>query len=312
MPKTVSTAVLPPEAKRVVVLINPKAGPKASRPWASEFVERMHAAGFLTELYNDLTAATEQANRWHAEGALRALVGAGGDGTAAELVNRTVEGVPLALLPRGNSNLLARYYRFPRDSELLAQTLIDGVTARADAGLANGRIFLLMAGCGFDAEVVRRVHGQRKGHINITTYVKPAVQAAWQYPFPEIRCEWESSDGTTGRCSSRWLFVFNMPCYGGGFQIAPHANGTDGLLDVCGLDRGGVWSVLKYATAIRLGLTRRLSDWSTRTVRKIRITGDGQVPYQLDGDPGGLLPLDIEVLPGRLNLLVPKWAQEVP
>jgi diacylglycerol kinase family enzyme len=33
------------------------------------------------------------------------------------------------------------------------------------------------------------------------------------------------------------------------------------------------------------------------------------VPYQLDGDPGGELPVEIRVLPGRLALLVDRtWA----
>jgi diacylglycerol kinase (ATP) len=37
----------------------------------------------------------------------------------------------------------------------------------------------------------------------------------------------------------------------------------------------------------------------------VRIESDVPVPYQLDGDPGGYLPLEIEVLPNRLTLIVP-------
>ena len=49
-----------------------------------------------------------------------------------------------------------------------------------------------------------------------------------------------------------------------------------------------------------------MSDWITRRVRRVRIVSDMPVPYQLDGDPGGFLPLNIEVLPNRLTMLVPK------
>ena len=105
------------------------------------------------------TAATSQANRWHADGSLQTLVGVGGDGTAAELVNRTDVGVPITLFPAGNSNLLARYLQMCKDPEFLCRTIVEGVAARLDTGKANGHIFLLMIGCGFDAEVVNRVHG---------------------------------------------------------------------------------------------------------------------------------------------------------
>jgi diacylglycerol kinase family enzyme len=76
-------------------------------------------------------------------------------------------------------------------------------------------------------------------------------------------------------------------------------------LDLCGLQQGRFW---KYFAAIQLRLHRFLTDWSTHRVRRVRITSDAKVPYQLDGDPGGWLPLDVEVLPKRMTLIVPKEA----
>ena len=74
--------------------------------------------------------------------------------------------------------------------------------------------------------------------------------------------------------------------------------------------RGHFWPGLGYVAAMLLGQHQRLADWTTRRVRRLRITSDAPVPYQLDGDPGGLLPLDIQVLPGRLTLVVPQEAVE--
>ena len=308
LPTVVSTAVIPHHADRVAILINPKAGPKAAQPWADRLDERLRQEGFKTELFTDLAAAASQANQWHAEGCLRTLVGAGGDGTAAELVNRTTEGVPITLLPTGNSNLLARYLHLSRDPETLCRTIAEGVVARIDAGSANGRIFLLMASCGFDADVVHRVHGRRTGHISIYSYLQPVVEAIWSYDFPEIQVHWEDDDAATGQLSARWLFAFNLPCYGGGFRIAPQADGSDGLLDACTFRRGHFWSGIKYAATLLLRQHQRLDDWTTRRVRRLRITSDGKTPYQLDGDPGGFLPLEIETLPGRMTLVVPEGA----
>ena len=254
LPPIVSISTIPRDADRVAILVNPKAGPKAAaKPCADRLAERLQKEGFKTEMFTDLGEATAQANRWHAEGCLRTLVGAGGDGTAAELANRTAEGVPLTLLPAGNSNLLARYFRLCTDPDFLCRTIVDGLAARIDAGLANGRIFLLMAGCGFDADVVRRVHERRTGHISRRTYFKHVVQAICSYEYPEIRVHWEEEDEAVPPLSARWMFVFNLPCYGGGFRIAPQADGSDGLLDLCTLRRGRLWPGLWYAAAVLAG-----------------------------------------------------------
>jgi diacylglycerol kinase family enzyme len=300
--------MLPRNANRVVLLINPKAGPKASQPRAERLAELLRQQGLPTEVFTDLDAATAQANRLHAEGSLRTLVAAGGDGTAADVVNRTVDGLPITLLAAGNSNLLAKYYDLSKDPEIICQTIIDGHIARVDAGLAGDRIFLLMASCGFDADVVHRIHEHRTGHINLLTYLNHIAKAIWSYQYPEIRVHWDAGNGVEAEApwSARWLFVFNHPCYGGGFRIAPQADGTDGLFDVCGFRRGGLWPGLWLATTILARQHHRLADWTTRRVRRLRITAEGKVPYQLDGDPGGFLPVEIEILPGRLTLVVPK------
>jgi diacylglycerol kinase family enzyme len=91
--------------------------------------------------------------------------------------------------------------------------------------------------------------------------------------------------------------------------MAPGANGCDGLLDVSTFRRGRLWHGLRYLAYVSVGRPERLADCTRRLARRIRIESDQPgVPYQLDGDPGGVLPLDIEVLPERVTLLVPRVA----
>ena len=307
MPAVVSTAAIARDADRVAILFNPKAGPRDSHSRVERLADLLEKRNFKTALFTDLAEAASQANQWHAEGVLRALVGVGGDGTAAELINRTDDGVPLSFLPAGNSNLLAVYFKLSKNPETLCRTIADGLSARIDAGEANGRLFSLMVGCGFDAEVVRRVHENRTGHINFASYCKPILKSIGSYEYPEIRIQWDDLS-ESGPATARWLFAFNLPCYGGGLRIAPKADGSDGILDVCCLRRGRFWPGLWYAAAILAGQHHRLEDCTVRRARRLRITSDGEVPYQLDGDPGGVLPLDIRVLPGRLTLVVPAEA----
>ena len=216
----------------------------------------------------------------------------------------------MTLLPSGNENLLARYLHLNGSPPSVCQTICAGRLVKLDAGKAAGRIFLLMFSCGFDAEVVRRVHLGRQGHLRSRDYFKPIWQTIRSYTYPELRIDWAMEESGAGRFQplprcARWLFVFNLPCYGGGFRIAPQANGSDGLLDVCTLRQGSLWHGLRYAAAVRLGRHQGMSDCTTHRVKRLRIRADAEVPYQLDGDPGGFLPVDIEVLPGRLTLIVP-------
>jgi len=185
-----------------------------------------------------------------------------------------------------------------------------------DAGRADGRMFLVMLGCGFDAEVVRQVHAQREeasrrgGHIGYLSYIKPIFRSIRNYHYPEIRvyCDpggEDSSDPDASPLRGRWAFAFNLPRYGWGLPLAPGATGRDGALDVCTFARGSLLSGLKYAAAAQLGgQHRRLSDCRMDKARRVRFVADEPVAYQLDGDPGGLLPVEAEILPGRVTLVV--------
>jgi diacylglycerol kinase family enzyme len=297
-------------ARRVVISVNPNAGARSSQNRVEPLGRLLYQAGYSPEILTDLDEVGERATEAFHRGELRTLVAVGGDGTAAEMVNRTPPGVPLTLLPSGNENLLARYLGLGAGPEEVFRTIAEGDTIRLDAGKAGDRIFLLMMGCGFDGEVVRRVHQWRTGHIRSRHYVKPVLSTIRSYQYPELRVYWDASGPQAEQAGSpagfRWLFAFNLPCYGGGMRIAPDADGTDGQLDVCGFHRGSLWHGLRYAMAVRRGKHAGLADCTLRRAARFRITSAVEVHYQLDGDPGGLLPVDVEVVPDRLTLLVPR------
>ena len=298
---------LSPETDRVVILVNPRAGARSAQESIDRLASWLTARGQRVEVSADLAEAAARANHWHTQGALRALVAAGGDGTAAELANRTTPGVPLALFPIGTENLLARYLKIDRSPETLGRIICGGMVRQLDAGSAHGRLFLLMAGCGFDARVVERLHQHRPAHIRRLSYLRPILQSMGDYSFPEICLDF--LDDETGRVTAslspvRWALVFNLPCYGGGLSLAPDANGADGLFDVCSFRDGSLWHGLQFCLAAYLRQHQRLAAWAARRSRRLRIRSEERVPYQLDGDPGGYLPVELQVVPGRLHILV--------
>jgi diacylglycerol kinase family enzyme len=298
----------------------------AGRGSARRSVERLqdalaaHSIG--CEVEADLSAVAARASAMSEQGRLRAVVGAGGDGTANELLNRLAPGIPVVMLPQGTENLLAKYLQTGRKSDEVAEVIRLGHYVRLDAGRAIGqplegggapqeRLFLLMVSCGFDAEVIVRLHEHRTGPITHWSYVKPILRAMRSYQYPELRVAGETGNaGAAGplRLAARWVFLFNLPCYAWGLKFAPFAAGSDGLLDLCTFRRGGVLRAAWYLQALLRQRHRRLADCTHGRVTGLVVESREPVYYQLDGEPGGRLPLSVETVPRRATLLVPpRW-----
>jgi len=300
--------MVPETARRVLLVVNVTAGRGGRSSAIADLIGALQHCGLQVERVDSLDGLSEQSGQLLRSGQLRAVVAAGGDGTVAEVVNRTSPETPIAVYPLGTENLLAKYLKIEMDAAKFVRMLAHGRTAYLDAGRANGRLFLLMAGVGFDAEVVRRLHQARNGNISHLSYIKPILQSIRSYNYPELRvyCAPGGPEPVSVRC--RFAFVFNLPKYGGGLRIAPAADGDDGALDLCAFERGGLFTGLKYVAAVTLGLHQRLKEFTSWRGQQFRIESDDPVPYELDGDVGGMLPLTIEVVPRRLRLLVsPDW-----
>lgn len=300
---------VPEEATDVLVSVNPRAGARSGQSVVEQAVGMLREEGYCVEIPPDIDHLAETATAKLKNGSLRAVVAAGGDGTVSLVVNRTPATVPVVVLPLGTENLLAKYLNLTAKPERICRTIKRGVFVRLDAAQANDRILLLMLSAGFDAAVVRRVEQQRSGHIRKLSYVKPIFETIRSYEYPELRIYSDlegASAGTEPQIRAKWSFVVNLPCYAMGLGIAPDANGTDGRLDVCTFKEGSFWKGLKYLAGVVMRRHQNWDDCVTLRSQRIRIESDAHVPYQIDGDFGGYLPVDIEVLPQRLTLLVPE------
>jgi diacylglycerol kinase (ATP) len=305
--------VLPSNARRVLIGVNRSAGAGVRQDAADHLTRELAARGVEATTVDSLPELSRQSAETLNSGELRSVVAVGGDGTAAEIVNRTPAGTPVTIFPTGTENLLAKYLGIGKNAAEIAQMIADGRTAWLDAGRAGSRIFLLMASAGFDADVVHRLHTGRSGNIRHWSYLKPIWQAIRSYRYPElrVRCAPAVENGTTNSpawgepISCRWVFAFNLPKYGFGLKFAPAASGSDGEFDVCTFRRGGLLHGLGYLSSIVLGFHRRLAACEYVKCSRVRIESDEPVHFELDGDPGGSLPVELEVVPRRLRLIVP-------
>ena len=276
------------QADQVLVVANPTAGAGPRAEAVQALVDCLAGLGLTPRMVTDLGALCPLVESLQAAGKLRAIVAAGGDGTVAEIVNRTTADVPVSVFPLGTANLLASYFRLTSDPLAMARVIAEGRTMRFDAGRANGRVFLLMAGCGFDAHVVERMHRQRSGgHMRLRqwSYARPIVEAIWSYRYPRltVRCEGTGGGEATETIFARWAFVVNLPYYAGGLRLAPGAVGDDGLLDVSTFESGSLWNGLRYVACVALGLHDWLHDYRKLRAARVRIEKCRVLNHQENG-----------------------------
>jgi diacylglycerol kinase family enzyme len=238
------------------------------------------------------------------------IVAAGGDGTINEVVNglaneRTGPGgpggaLPLAVLPLGTANVLAAEIGLDPDPGALARTIAQGPMRPVALGQANGRLFGVVLGAGFDAHVVDGVDTGLKRWIGKGAYVWEAVRQLGRFGFPEYRV---TLDGTCHTAAS--VIVTKGRYYAGRFVIAPEARFEAPELRVCLFSRPGAWNALRYAVALGLGRLARLPDVRVLPAREVLIEGPEGDPVQGDGDIVTRLPVRVRVLPEALRIVMP-------
>ena len=246
----------------------------------------------------------------------RCLVAAGGDGTVAALINER-PAVPIAVLPVGTENLFARHFGFVRQPAQAALRIASGEMSTWDLGRVAGRRFALMAGIGFDADVVSRHHEARVGRsgsmrpTHRAAYVEPVLRASLAYRFPPLHLTVDGSDGRRETIIGSTAFVFNLPRYALGLPFAPAARGDDGWLDLVVFRDPGPFRALHYLWLVVSGQHLDRPGIVHRRVRRVSVEVDEPVPVQLDGDPAGLIrpgaspPWTAEVEVNALGVIAP-------
>lgn len=300
----------------VGIVANAHSGRGAGRQRVEELVDELALHGLAARVAwspDDRAAIVAEAE---ADPACRCLVAAGGDGTIAALVNERPR-VPITALPAGTENLFARHFGLGRHPSRLAQTIARGRVARLDLGRFGDRRFALMAGVGFDADVVSRHHRARlgpAGRMRTThraAYVEPVLRSSFLYRFPALTIR-VADPGREEELVGTSAFIFNLPRYALGLPFAPAALGDDGLLDLIVFRHAGPLQALRYLWMVARGIHLRRSDVQHRAVRRLVIESAHAAPVQLDGDPGGLVepgsPQVVEVLPATIDVLVPTAA----
>ncbi|HUG92395.1 MAG TPA: diacylglycerol kinase family protein [Planctomycetaceae bacterium] len=285
----------------VAIVRNRRSGAGRGRERIRDLIAGLRRHGLRPRLFSKRERLSERLSQTIHSERLVAVVAAGGDGTVNDCLNRFT-GVPLAILPMGTENLVARYLNVPPSGARAADTIAAGRTRRIDLGRVGQQQFVLLASAGFDAEVVHRLHARRTGNIRRLTYLPRILECFRKYEYPQFRVY---LDGNPAPLAARMAVVMNLPMYAFGLRPAATAQADDGLLDVRLFERGSTFQMLRYVYMVARGRHESLPDVRSVQARRIRLESDVPVPFEVDGDPAGWSPVEISVEPAALEVFVP-------
>jgi YegS/Rv2252/BmrU family lipid kinase len=297
--------------RKITVIINPIAGGRRTNPdrnarLAAEVIE---GCGALPEVF-----VTE--HRGHASDLARAAMARGADVVAAWGGDGTINEVgsvlafsdtPLAIVPAGSGNGLARELGISRRPIHALEGIVDGECRRIDVGEVAGRLFLNIAGAGFDAHIAREFATcRRRGFARYAwltlTHLRSFRSRTFTIETPE------------GRRSFDALFVClaNSRQFGNGAIIAPEARVDDGLLNVVIVGARPAWRTICAAPSLFRGRVATVPDVWTFPITETRISAEEPVLFHVDGEPvEGEKVLNARVHPAALVVRLPRTAKPI-
>jgi diacylglycerol kinase (ATP) len=291
--------------RRILAIYNPTAGRRARGKFERfrTALARLGATVTIAETNAPLHACdlAESADPARFD----AVAVAGGDGTINEAVNGIVRsGLPLALLPLGTANVLANELGLPRDPEALAEiaafapprSIVPAEIVTAERN--EPWRFLLMAGIGFDAEVVAHLDIRLKRRIGRGAY---ALGSLAQLARHERRPFAARIDGA--EIAPAALVVARAHFYGGRFVLAPQARLDRPELHAVLFPGASRLAALRYMAGVLAGTLARQRDVEVRRAAEIELSGPEGAPVQIDGDVRAHLPASIRLATAPLALI---------
>jgi diacylglycerol kinase family enzyme len=232
------------------------------------------------------------------------VLACGGDGTVtASAAGLAATVIPLAIIPLGTGNLLARNLGLPIDLGDALTVALTGGNRQLDTGVANGNLFLTMAGLGLDAKMLDDASEPIKRRFGWGAYAASALRHLWDRP---MRVSLRTDSGSPQLRRASGVIVGNVGTLQGGLPLLPDAQPDDGRLDMVVLTaRSSVgWlAVALHVLLRRPGATARVIR---RTFTELSVEVDRAHLWEIDGEVmGRTRQLVVTVKPGTLLVRVP-------
>jgi diacylglycerol kinase (ATP) len=300
-----------PTTLATTIILNPTAG-RGQGSQRREAIEKAfpHAQIFQTAHSGE---ATDLAHRAANEGAAL-VIAAGGDGTLGEVLNGIFgTEARLGILPVGTGNDFARTLGIGADWNRALETLRAGMvrtgTVRTvDVGKVEiggqSRYFLNVAGAGFDSRCAARINEHRPKILaklsGTTAYIVAVLSELRTYQTAHIRLE---LDGRVVESQGIMCAIANAQTYGGGMKVAPDADLSDGLFDICLIKDVSAFEFLRAFPGVFAGKHIHHPKVEMFRAAKVKLQCEPPLPVLVDGDILGASPASFEILPDAIEVL---------
>lgn len=288
-----------------VILANPAAGNGNGRLFAEEAARLLTRSGRpIHLLYTQRKGDGEPLARQAVEAGAKRLLVCGGDGTLAETLPALAgRGIEVGLLPAGTANDLARALGIPRRVRPAVACQLHGTIRALDLGACGKAFFATVAAFGFDADISAAMMQGQLRFGGTAGYLYAALTRLPHFSPPQVRLE-----GDFGLYKGDVLLVAvaNSRSYGGGLRIAPDADPTDGLLDVCIVDRLPTMRALPVLPRLFWGGHRAHPAVRLERTAWLRVETPAQTRQLCaDGELLATTPVELTCRAGALRFVVP-------
>jgi len=285
----------------ILFIYNPSAGRKKSK---DKQIRAICQALNLDYVWHDLS--TGAFTVYNPDDWQRIFV-AGGDGTikevAAWLIAKKSQ-TPIALIPIGSANILASALAVPADFNKAIKLGLTDQIYKIDAGLINNReYFLIAAGCGFDAKVIKNTPRKLKKAWGWLAYIFSIMYSFFSSQANKYFIKIDEESYTV---TAQSIFISNFAKFFN-LNLNPASKINDGYLSI------GILKTLNIRDlgiiVFRLLKGYYLKDWryEFHKAKQIYVLPfNRKVPKQIDGDSIELAYLDIKILPQALNIIANK------
>ena len=209
--------------------------------------------------------------------------------------------LPLAVIPLGTSNNLARNLGLPLDPMAAIQMIPEGKIRDIDLGSVNDHPFFNVAGMGISIRVNREVPPEMKKRFGMLAYIVTALKEYQKHR--SFRAEIEASEIGDLCVRALQISVCNGRHFGSGLTVAEDATVNDGKLHLCSVEVKHWMDIPKAMFGVKTGrhiengptVLLKSPDFTIKTKSKMRIDVDGEIRTET--------PAHFKVLPNAVRVI---------
>ena len=233
----------------------------------------------------------------------------GGDGTINEVISGIAKGgseIPVAIISAGTVNDFANYLNLPTSVNEFCEMIKNFRLKKIDVGSINGKVFMNVVAGGIATDIGYNVSKEMKAIFGKAAYYVEGIKEIPKQLFSPFKLRIESEE-YTGSDEYLLFMVMNSQSVGGYKQAAPLASVSDGQLDVLLLKKVELTQITDLIFKIFSGdhiNHPAVTYFQTKHI-KILPEDDSNISIDYDGEYYGVLPADIKILEGRVNIIIP-------